>query len=55
VRVNATERNVMAKKIIAIIGSYRKDGIIEHAVDAILRAAAKKGPKRRRSVLSSPA
>ena len=32
-----------AKKIIAIIGSYRKDGIIEHAVDAILRAAAEKG------------
>ena len=35
--------NVMARKIIAIIGSYRKDGIIEHAVDAILQAAAEKG------------
>jgi multimeric flavodoxin WrbA len=30
----------MAKKIIALSGSYRRDGIIEHAVDAILRAAA---------------
>ena len=33
----------MAKKIIAIIGSYRRDGIIEHAVDAILQAAAERG------------
>jgi len=33
----------MAKKIIALSGSYRRDGIIEHAVDAILRAAAEKG------------
>jgi len=31
------------KKIIAITGSYRKDGNIEHAVDAILQAAAEKG------------
>ena len=33
----------MARKIIAITGSYRRDGIIEHAVDAILQAAAEKG------------
>ena len=32
-----------ARKIIAITGSYRKDGIIERAVDAILKAAAEKG------------
>jgi len=33
----------MARKIIAIVGSYRRDGIIEHAVETILRAAAEKG------------
>jgi multimeric flavodoxin WrbA len=33
----------MAKKIVAIVGSYRREGNIEHAVDAILRAAAEKG------------
>lgn len=33
----------MARKIIAVTGSYRRDGIIEHAVDAILRAAGEKG------------
>jgi NAD(P)H-dependent FMN reductase len=33
----------MGKKIIAIVGSYRKGGIIDSAVDAILRAAAEKG------------
>jgi multimeric flavodoxin WrbA len=33
----------MAKKIIAITGSYRKDGIIDRAVEAILQAAAEKG------------
>ena len=32
-----------AKKIVAITGSYRRDGTIERAVDAILRAAAEKG------------
>lgn len=31
------------KKIIAIVGSYRKGGIVERAVDAILNAAAEKG------------
>ncbi len=33
----------MAKKIIALSGSYRRDGTIERAVDAILQAAAEKG------------
>jgi len=33
----------MAKKIIAITGSYRKGGIIERAVEAVLQAAAEKG------------
>ena len=33
----------MARKIIAITGSYRRHGTIEHAVDAILQAAAEKG------------
>jgi len=33
----------MAKKIIALSGSYRREGIIERAVDAILQAAAEKG------------
>jgi multimeric flavodoxin WrbA len=33
----------MARKIIAITGSYRKGGTIERAVDAILQAAAEKG------------
>ena len=34
---------IMAKKIIAIVGSYRKNGIIDSAVDAILSAAAEQG------------
>ena len=33
----------MAKKIVALSGSYRRDGMINAAVDAILRAAAEKG------------
>jgi len=33
----------MAKKIIAITGSYRKDGIIERTVETILKAAAEAG------------
>jgi NAD(P)H-dependent FMN reductase len=33
----------MAKKIIALSGSYRREGTIERAVDAILQAAAEKG------------
>jgi FMN-dependent NADH-azoreductase len=33
----------MAKKIVAITGSYRKGGIIERTVEAILKAAAEKG------------
>lgn len=33
----------MAKKIVAIVGSYRRDGTIERAVDAIMKAAAEKG------------
>jgi NAD(P)H-dependent FMN reductase len=40
---NASARDFMARKIIAITGSYRKDGTIERAVDAILQAAAEKG------------
>ncbi len=36
-------RGMMGRKIIAIVGSYRKGGIIGSAVDAILRAAAEKG------------
>jgi NAD(P)H-dependent FMN reductase len=38
----------MAKKIVAIVGSYRRDGTIERAVDAILRAAAEKGAETER-------
>jgi len=38
----------MARKIIAITGSYRKDGTIERAVDAILQAAAEKGAETER-------
>ncbi|HQM90308.1 MAG: flavodoxin family protein [Syntrophobacterales bacterium] len=33
----------MAKKIIAITGSYRKGGIVERTVDAVLQAAAEQG------------
>jgi multimeric flavodoxin WrbA len=33
----------MGKKIIAIVGSYRKNGIIDTAVDTILQAAAEEG------------
>jgi multimeric flavodoxin WrbA len=33
----------MGKKIIAIVGSYRKGGIIDSAIDEILRASAEKG------------
>lgn len=33
----------MGMKIIGIVGSYRKGGIIDSAVDAILMAAAEKG------------
>jgi putative NADPH-quinone reductase len=33
----------MGKKIIAIVGSYRKGGIVDSAIDAILRTAAEKG------------
>jgi NAD(P)H-dependent FMN reductase len=36
-------RDKIAKKIVAIVGSYRRDGTIERAVDAILRAAAERG------------
>jgi multimeric flavodoxin WrbA len=38
----------MAKKIVAIVGSYRRDGTIERAVDAILQAAAEKGAETER-------
>lgn len=40
---NGTAHSAMAKKIIAITGSYRKDGTIERAVEAVLKAAAEKG------------
>ena len=33
----------MANKIIAITGSYRKGGIVERTVEAVLQAAAEKG------------
>jgi len=33
----------MAKRIVAITGSYRKGGIIERTVEAILKAAAERG------------
>lgn len=33
----------MARKIIAVTGSYRREGTIERAVNAILQAAAEKG------------
>jgi putative NADPH-quinone reductase len=33
----------MARKIIAVTGSYRREGTIERAVDAILQAAAERG------------
>ncbi len=33
----------MARKIIAITGSYRKDGIVERTVEAVLKAAAERG------------
>jgi NAD(P)H-dependent FMN reductase len=33
----------MARKIIAVTGSYRREGTIERAVDLILQAAAEKG------------
>jgi hypothetical protein len=33
----------MGRKIIAVVGSYRKGGVIDSAIDAILRAAAEKG------------
>jgi multimeric flavodoxin WrbA len=33
----------MGKKIIAIVGSYRKNGIIDSAIDTILLAAAEEG------------
>ena len=33
----------MARKIIAVVGSYRQDGIVERTVEAILEAAAERG------------
>lgn len=42
-RVNGATRTAMAKKIIAIVGSYRKGGIIERTVEAVLQAAAEHG------------
>lgn len=38
----------MGNKIVAIIGSYRKDGITEQTVDAILKAAIEKGSEARK-------
>jgi multimeric flavodoxin WrbA len=35
----------MGKNVVAIVGSYRKDGTVESAVDAILDAAAEKGAR----------
>ena len=33
----------MSKKVVAIVGSYRKSGIIDRAVEAVLEGARKKG------------
>lgn len=33
----------MSKKIVAIVGSYRKDGVIDTAVEAVLAGAREKG------------
>ena len=37
----------MSKKVVAIIGSYRKGGIIDRAVEAILAGAREKGAETR--------
>jgi multimeric flavodoxin WrbA len=42
----------MAKRIIAIVGSYRRDGIVERAVDEILRAAAERGAAAEKILLT---
>jgi multimeric flavodoxin WrbA len=41
----------MGKKIIGIVGSYRKGGIIDSAVDAILMAAAERGVEKEKIYL----
>jgi multimeric flavodoxin WrbA len=33
----------MTSKVIAIVGSYRKGGVVEHAVEAVLEGARQKG------------
>jgi multimeric flavodoxin WrbA len=42
----------MGKKIIAIVGSYRKSGIIDSAVDTILQAAAEEGAETEKIYLT---
>jgi multimeric flavodoxin WrbA len=37
----------MASKVIAIVGSYRKDGVVEHAVEAVLEGARRQGAETR--------
>ncbi|NLS94138.1 MAG: flavodoxin family protein [Planctomycetaceae bacterium] len=39
-------------KIVAVMGSYRRDGIIEQTVDAILRAAGEAGAETEKIVLA---
>ncbi len=47
-----SSRDNMAKRIIAIVGSYRKSGIIERTVDEILRAAVEKGAAAEKILLT---
>ena len=42
----------MAKKVVAVVGSYRKEGITDSAVLAILGAARERGAETRILYLS---
>ena len=37
----------MGKKVVAVVGSYRKDGVIDRAVEAVLAGAREKGAETR--------
>lgn len=41
----------MGKKIVGIVGSYRKDGIIDSAVSAILKGAQRRGAETKKIYL----